>query len=83
MQCAVSHLLTSHWPQQVTWLSPKSKQGATAEGTDAQKVEIWGHACDLPHRVFRGAEGLGCGQAADEVAEVTVDDLGRMDLKGQ
>lgn len=36
-------------------------------------MTIWGHVCNLLYRGFRGAGGLGPGQAA---AEITVDEFG-------
>lgn len=47
-----------------------------------ERVTIWDHVYNLPHREFMGAEGLGSGQTADEVAEVTLDTFGENGLEG-
>lgn len=72
----VSHPLTPHWPQHVTWLSPKSRQTVVQKVQTQGGAKNWGHVCSLPHRALRGAEALRSGHTDDEVAEITGDDWG-------
>lgn len=82
MQCPCVTSTNIHWPQQVTWLSPKSEQGVSAEGTDTRRGGELGPRLQCTTQGVWGAEGLGYGQAAEEVAEVTGDEFRENGLEG-